>query len=409
MVRGPWAGPVTGTGTINAFVRRLLSSQRSLARLVRADVDADGARPAPHRRPRTRRSPSSTCTISTTAASASSSVSRCAGRSTTRSAAAWPGRCCSSCSTSSTSTRRATAIRRSRRSCSMWPSAAARMGIILIGAQQTASEVERRIIANSSIRVVGRLDAAEAARPEYGFLPTAHQRRAVIAKPGTMFVQPARDPGAARGRVPVPVVGHAAERTRRKPGRGGAALDARRPPRRRAAAGRGTEAQSCACCTPPTGTSASSCAACLGSKSTARCSAEIVEIAGRERAELVLVVGDLFESMAPPPDAIAVVWDTLLALRETGAHVVVRRRQPRPASRSSSRSRPCSAGSVSRCSGCPPGRERAVASGGRCPDRDVAVGVATMGRPLRAADRSERGRERAVLRGARRAAARMAV
>ena len=29
------------------------------------------------------------------------------------------------------------------------------LGIILIGAQQTASEVERRIISNSSIRVVG--------------------------------------------------------------------------------------------------------------------------------------------------------------------------------------------------------------------------------------------------------------
>ena len=40
-MRGPWAGPVTGTGTINAFVRRLLSSQRSLVRLVRADVAAD--------------------------------------------------------------------------------------------------------------------------------------------------------------------------------------------------------------------------------------------------------------------------------------------------------------------------------------------------------------------------------
>ena len=38
------------------------------------------------------------------------------------------------------------------------------LGIILIGAQQTASEVERRIIANSSIRVVGRLDAAEVGR-----------------------------------------------------------------------------------------------------------------------------------------------------------------------------------------------------------------------------------------------------
>ena len=62
------------------------------------------------------------------------------------------------------------------------------LGIILIGAQQTASEVERRIIGNSSIRVAGRLDAAEAARPEYGFLPRVHQQRAVIAKPGTMFV-----------------------------------------------------------------------------------------------------------------------------------------------------------------------------------------------------------------------------
>ena len=62
------------------------------------------------------------------------------------------------------------------------------LGIVLIGAQQTASEVERRIVANSSLRVVGRLDAAEANRPEYGFLPKAHQQRATIAKPGTMFV-----------------------------------------------------------------------------------------------------------------------------------------------------------------------------------------------------------------------------
>ena len=62
------------------------------------------------------------------------------------------------------------------------------LGVILIGAQQTASEVERRIVANSAIRVVGRLDAAEAARPEYGFLPPAQRQRALLAKPGTMFV-----------------------------------------------------------------------------------------------------------------------------------------------------------------------------------------------------------------------------
>jgi exonuclease SbcD len=50
---------------------------------------------------------------------------------------------------------------------------------------------------------------------------------------------------------------------------------------------------------------------------------EIVEITERERADLVLVVGDLYETAAPPPEATAVVYDALLALRETGAHVVV--------------------------------------------------------------------------------------
>jgi long-chain acyl-CoA synthetase len=62
------------------------------------------------------------------------------------------------------------------------------LGIILIGAQQTASEVERRIISNSAIKVVGRLDSAEASRSEYGFLPAGQRLRAAIAKPGTMFV-----------------------------------------------------------------------------------------------------------------------------------------------------------------------------------------------------------------------------
>jgi uncharacterized protein len=72
------------------------------------------------------------------------------------------------------------------------------LGIILIGAQQTASEVERRIIANSALRVAGRLDTAEADRPEYGFLPQVHRARATIAKPGTMFV--------SQPEIPVPLV-----------------------------------------------------------------------------------------------------------------------------------------------------------------------------------------------------------
>lgn len=51
--------------------------------------------------------------------------------------------------------------------------------------------------------------------------------------------------------------------------------------------------------------------------------AEIAEVTERSRADLVLVVGDLYETAAPSPEATAVVYDALLALRETGAHVVV--------------------------------------------------------------------------------------
>ncbi len=71
------------------------------------------------------------------------------------------------------------------------------LGVILIGAQQTASEVERRILANCAIRVAGRLDAAEAQRPEYGYLPPAQRLRATLAKPGTMFI--------AQPDIPVPL------------------------------------------------------------------------------------------------------------------------------------------------------------------------------------------------------------
>ena len=72
------------------------------------------------------------------------------------------------------------------------------LGIILIGAQQTASEVERRVVANSAVRVVGRLDSAEATRGEYGFLPPVQRQRATIVKPGTMIV--------AQPELPIPLV-----------------------------------------------------------------------------------------------------------------------------------------------------------------------------------------------------------
>lgn len=72
------------------------------------------------------------------------------------------------------------------------------LGIILIGAQQTASEVERRIVSNSSLRIVGRLDAAEAGRDEYGFLPAVHRQRSTILKPGTMIL--------SQPELPIPLV-----------------------------------------------------------------------------------------------------------------------------------------------------------------------------------------------------------
>ncbi len=73
-------------------------------------------------------------------------------------------------------------------------------GTILIGAQQTASEVERRIVANPAFRIVGRLDAAEAERAEYGFLPPTLRKRAAILTSGRMIVSQPDIP------TPVPIM-----------------------------------------------------------------------------------------------------------------------------------------------------------------------------------------------------------
>ncbi len=78
------------------------------------------------------------------------------------------------------------------------------LGMILIGAEQTASEVERRVIANSAFRVVGRLDTAEAQRSEYGFLPAVTRARAAILKPGSMILQQPHIPVPLQIRFPFP-------------------------------------------------------------------------------------------------------------------------------------------------------------------------------------------------------------
>jgi DNA helicase HerA-like ATPase len=78
------------------------------------------------------------------------------------------------------------------------------LGMILIGAEQTASEVERRVISNSAFRVVGRLDTAEAQRSEYGFLPAVTRARASILKPGSMILQQPHIPIPIQVRFPFP-------------------------------------------------------------------------------------------------------------------------------------------------------------------------------------------------------------
>lgn len=72
------------------------------------------------------------------------------------------------------------------------------LGVLLVGAQQTASRVAQEVLENAAIRVSGRLDAAEAERAEYGWMLPSTRARARLLKPGTMVVsQPA---------IPVPLV-----------------------------------------------------------------------------------------------------------------------------------------------------------------------------------------------------------
>ncbi|HSG77985.1 MAG TPA: ATP-binding protein [Acidimicrobiia bacterium] len=72
------------------------------------------------------------------------------------------------------------------------------LGVILVGAQQTASRVAPEVLENAALRVVGRLDAAEAERSEYGWMLPSTRARARLLKPGTMVVsQPS---------IPVPLV-----------------------------------------------------------------------------------------------------------------------------------------------------------------------------------------------------------
>ena len=62
------------------------------------------------------------------------------------------------------------------------------LGVLLIGAQQSASRVDPDVLANASIKVSGRLDSAEAERAEYGWMLPSTRARARLLKPGSMVL-----------------------------------------------------------------------------------------------------------------------------------------------------------------------------------------------------------------------------
>jgi uncharacterized protein len=191
--RYEWAGPAVGAGTVNAFVRRLRSSLKAIRPLVRADLPG-----GPQRLLSTEGQQVTVVDLHALPDRGQRFVVGVVLRAETeRKEAAGPGGLLFTmldelnkyAPREGTSPIKELVLDIAERGRSL--------GIILIGAQQTASEVERRVIANSAVKVVGRLDPAEAGRPEYGFLPASQRARATLATPGAMFVS---QPG-----IPVPL------------------------------------------------------------------------------------------------------------------------------------------------------------------------------------------------------------
>ena len=72
------------------------------------------------------------------------------------------------------------------------------LGVLLVGAQQSASRVAPEVLENAALRAAGRLDSAEAERSEYGWMLPSTRARARLLKPGTMVLsQPS---------IPMPLV-----------------------------------------------------------------------------------------------------------------------------------------------------------------------------------------------------------
>jgi DNA helicase HerA-like ATPase len=184
--RATWAGSAVGLGTVNAFARRLIGSKRDLSRLIRGDLAG--------RRPHSINTSASAQVTVVDLHNLPDRAQRFVVGVTLRGEFERKEKAGTAkpllfvvldelnkyAPREGSSPIKEVLLDIAERGRSL--------GVILIGAQQTASEVERRIVTNSAIRVVGRLDPAEASRPEYGFLPPAQRQRALLAKPGTMFV-----------------------------------------------------------------------------------------------------------------------------------------------------------------------------------------------------------------------------
>ncbi len=76
------------------------------------------------------------------------------------------------------------------------------LGVLLIGAQQSASDVDANIVRNAAVKVVGRLDAGEAG--EYRFLTPELRARATRFLPGTMILDQPMVPAPLPMRFPFP-------------------------------------------------------------------------------------------------------------------------------------------------------------------------------------------------------------
>jgi uncharacterized protein len=76
------------------------------------------------------------------------------------------------------------------------------LGVLLIGAQQSAGDVEPAVVRNASIKVVGRLDAGESS--EYRFLSPELRERAARFLPGTMVLDQPLIPAPIPIRFPFP-------------------------------------------------------------------------------------------------------------------------------------------------------------------------------------------------------------